>query len=73
MGNLWLNIRIWRLHLQAGEPREWSVRIKYNDYDGFVWRKDGLVSVIEAPWLSWQYKMRRAQHDWRNVRTNKGA
>lgn len=31
MSNLWLNIRFGQYHLQIGDPKWWSIRIRKND------------------------------------------
>lgn len=31
MSNLWINIRVWRIHLQIGPDRPW-VALHYNTY-----------------------------------------
>lgn len=33
VSNLWLNIRVGKHHLQAGDPHWWSIRWRLNDYN----------------------------------------
>lgn len=49
MGNLWLNLRIWVYHFQAGENQWWKISISRNDYH----LKNNQSSFVQLYDLRW--------------------
>lgn len=47
MSNLWLNIRFWMWHLQAGDRKWYQFSIHKNDYHKYNWR---IFAVYDLEW-----------------------
>ena len=48
MGNLWLNIRFWCIHLTRERDCRWGWRLSYNPVH--LRLEQGWFAVYDAPW-----------------------